>query len=674
MANKIPVKAIYSGADVTSLGELASGDTIASSWLDLSAGTGITISGSGVIAAGAISLSSVQTAANQSAHLALTTEAGDIVVRSDENKTYCHNGGSAGTMSDFTLLATPTDVVLSVGGNVGAVTNAHIAAAVEAASDSNTFTDADHTKLDAIEASADVTDTLNVTSAGALMDSELAGIAAVKATTGTFLIADQTKLDAIEANATADQSKSDIEGLGIAASSITGALPAIDGSSLTGITTDTTTIENNIAMLGFFRASDNSKAKYNLVDQVIDEYSNNSGIDTGNSTNEVLTSGVYSASTSTAGNASGGTTSTSGGYEYHHFTSDGDFVVPSSANIEVLMIGGGAAGGSHHGGGGGAGGTIYDTSLAVTKQTYALVVGTGGDANPTNQNGDNGTNSTGFGWIGVGGGGGGHYSNVAGSNGGMGGGGGGYGSAAGGQTQTSSTASSGTRTVYAYNGTSKTGASASDGQGGGAGGSAGQPRTFSNFSSFGGFSGAFAAGGQSGGDGGRKNSLGAGGGEGGQGGGGSGSAATDGTGSGGGGGGGGNGLGADGGNGVILIRYATNSFTIATIDDLTLQSTATTAESAPTTGDIVVLIEDAAGTATINTDVKAYISRDGTAFTSAVTLTDEGDWGTNKRILAAHDVDLSGITSGTAMKYKITTHNQSGSKETKIHATSLAWA
>jgi len=65
----------------------------------------------------------------------------------------------------------------------------------------NDFTDADHSKLNAIEASADVTDATNVTAAGALMDSELAGIAAVKATTGTFLTADQTKLDGIAASA-----------------------------------------------------------------------------------------------------------------------------------------------------------------------------------------------------------------------------------------------------------------------------------------------------------------------------------------------------------------------------------------------------------------------------------------------------------------------------------------
>ena len=132
--------------------------------------------------------------------------------------------------------------------------------------------------------------------------------------------------------------------------------------------------------------------------------------------------------------------------------------------------------------------------------------------------------------------------------------------------------------------------------------------------------------------------------------------------------------GGTGDSGIVMVKYTTSAQYGTAAGDLTLQSVATTAESAPTTGDIVILIEDASGTATINTDVKAYISRDGSAFSSAVTLTDEGDWGTNKRILAAHNVDISGITSGTSMKYKITTHNQSASKHTKIHATSLAWA
>jgi chorismate mutase len=86
------------------------------------------------------------------------------------------------------------------------------------------FTAADHTKLNGIEASADVTDATNVASAGALMDSELASIADVKAldqsvvsgasptfaatnftgithTDENFTAADHTKLNGIEASA-----------------------------------------------------------------------------------------------------------------------------------------------------------------------------------------------------------------------------------------------------------------------------------------------------------------------------------------------------------------------------------------------------------------------------------------------------------------------------------------
>ncbi len=70
----------------------------------------------------ATALTTVQTASSESAQLALTAEEGDVVVRTDENKTYMHNGGSAGTMADYTLLATPTDAVTSVDGNTGAVT------------------------------------------------------------------------------------------------------------------------------------------------------------------------------------------------------------------------------------------------------------------------------------------------------------------------------------------------------------------------------------------------------------------------------------------------------------------------------------------------------------------------------------------------------------------------
>ena len=51
--------------------------------------------------------------------------------------------------------------------------DAEIRTAVEAATDSNVFTDADHTKLNGIETSADVTDATNVNAAGAIMNSDL---------------------------------------------------------------------------------------------------------------------------------------------------------------------------------------------------------------------------------------------------------------------------------------------------------------------------------------------------------------------------------------------------------------------------------------------------------------------------------------------------------------------
>ena len=73
------------------------------------------------------------------------------------------------------------------------------------------MTDAQETKLDSVESSADVTDTTNVTAAGALMDSELTDLAGVKGVTistlqvkpseGAFADGDKTKLDGISAGA-----------------------------------------------------------------------------------------------------------------------------------------------------------------------------------------------------------------------------------------------------------------------------------------------------------------------------------------------------------------------------------------------------------------------------------------------------------------------------------------
>ena len=81
------------------------------------------------------------------------------------------------------------------------------------------MTDAQETKLDSVEASADVTDTANVTSAGALMDSELASIEDVKAldqsvisgATPTFGTANFT--DATDKRFMSDAQESKLDGI-----------------------------------------------------------------------------------------------------------------------------------------------------------------------------------------------------------------------------------------------------------------------------------------------------------------------------------------------------------------------------------------------------------------------------------------------------------------------------
>ena len=230
-ADHSKLNAIEASADVTDTANVVAA---------LSAGTGVAISGGGAISVTAVALTTVQTASSQSAHLALTAQEGDIVVRSDENKTYCHNGGSAGNMNDYTLLATPTDAVLSVNGNTGAVSAAQIAAAVEAASNSNTFTDADHSKLNAIEASATADQT----------NAEIRTAVEAASDSNVFTDADHTKLNAIEASATADQTNAEIRAA-IEAATDSNAFTDADHSKLNAIeaSADVTDTTNVVAAL-----------------------------------------------------------------------------------------------------------------------------------------------------------------------------------------------------------------------------------------------------------------------------------------------------------------------------------------------------------------------------------------------------------------------------------------
>ena len=429
-----------------------------------------------------------------------------------------------------------------------------------------------------------------------------------------------------------------------------------------------TTLEQNISQLALYRAADHSKAKFNLVDQVIDTYQDNSGIDTSASTGEVLTSGYYHGQTSsqttndlaiTASNSVGASWSatdtssglngyaykrTSGGYVYYQLphissgnglnggsgasTTSYTVTATSTGDIDVMIVGGGGSGMSSHGGwdqsgngpAGNGGGVAYHTGVSLSAQTYNGTVGGGGNGWTSN---NAGLASTMFGYTGT------------------------AGAAATNTYYKGGTGANGTQ-ASAF---SDYGDGSNNGWFGGQGGS-------------GGGSGA----GYYGGNGGGGRGAGTNGSNGGNG--------VHGT-----GGGAGGSIGAyatgSGGHGMILIRHETGEFTQTTTTegaDISLQSNANTASSAPSSGDLVINIENAAGTATLNTDIKAYISRDnGTNWTQG-TLVDEGSWGTNKKILAFHNLDISGQPSGTAIKYKITTHNQAANKNTRIHGTALAWA
>ena len=412
---------------------------------------------------------------------------------------------------------------------------------------------------------------------------------------------------------------------------------------------DISTLENNVAVLGFKVATNGSLSRYSLVNQVIDEFNDATGIDTSASSQYVLESGYIFGGTSTSGNATGGNITTVSGYKYHEFTHTGtlngsgsgsyttsyNFVVPGTGTLEYLIVGGGGRGESSHTGwnqagyskGGEGGQRQHNSSYTATAQTYTIVVG-GGAQGWTSSTNHSGANSSGFGVTANGGRG--SYVTGAGING----------------------------TYYAN--FSQFGALNDNYTGcpssclGWFGGSGGSGRSDS---------GSIQYGGKGGGGWGDNSQYGG--------------AFSGGNGAGGGGGGAGAAYAAgNGGHGVVLVRYANNAFTTLTEGgNATLQSVDTTAvDGAPTKADLIMLIENFAGTATLNTDIKGYISRDsGTTFTQG-TLVDEGSYATStKKILAFHDLDISGQPSGTSICYKITTHNQSASKKTRIHAVSYGW-
>ena len=121
----------------------------------------------------------------------------------------------------------------------------------------------------------------------------------------------------------------------------------------------------------------------------------------------------------------------------------------------------------------------------------------------------------------------------------------------------------------------------------------------------------------------------------------------------------------------IWTIAGTREYTV--YNNMTLISKAHTAQSVPTEGRLMIYEEASTGSITLDTDIKGYVSRDnGTTYTQTP-LTLDTTYATGKRLISG-SVDISGQPSGTSMKYKIETLNQSDSKVCRLHGVSLLWA
>jgi len=253
----------------------------------------------------------------------------------------------------------------------------------------------------------------------------------------------------------------------------------------------------------------------------------------------------------------GDTIMTDGTYWYHTFISSGTFTPQKDLSVDYLVVAGGGGGGYLAGGGGGAGGLRTATGFSCASGTgLTVTVGAGGAGATSSNSGATGSNSV-FSSITSNGGGGGAYFNganaVNGLTGGSGGGSGGLGSASGGAATSGQGSNGG-------------GSNGSSGGGGGGGASVTGQTGFTTeqggyggngtASTYSGSSVTYAGGG--GGSGGAATKGGAGGsGGGGTGGSGAGSNPVAGTANTGGGGGGvwNAATGANGGSGIVLVRY-----------------------------------------------------------------------------------------------------------------------
>tara|TARA_B100001778_G_scaffold167591_1_gene137826 strand:- start:98 stop:1801 length:1704 start_codon:yes stop_codon:yes gene_type:complete len=110
-----------------------------------------------------------------------------------------------------------------------------------------------------------------------------------------------------------------------------------------------------------------------------------------------------------------------------------------------------------------------------------------------------------------------------------------------------------------------------------------------------------------------------------------------------------------------VVNNATGAFT----------SNVITASSSISSMGGVITYKDSTGTATLNTDLRLFLSADGGSNYTEVTLVAQPDFATGIKMAKANDVT---VTAGTSLKYKVAVYNQAaGSKVTQITGVSMQY-